>query len=252
MGPRLGFVLSLLAACGIHAVVLLVPRAAIVEEVPVPTVELDLTTAPAFAEAAPAVMRAIAPRAVPRRPVRETPPDSAGPRPPEAATSAVPAEPAASAPSNEQSVSSFPVNPEQAGAAGSDGAPAGPTPGNTDAAGDAATSPSEGAADTTSAAAAVSVSLLIPPRPRAEILPLYPRSARRSGLEGMVKVSAMVDVSGAVTSAEVLASSGHELLDQAALDAVRRAVFAPALREGKPVPCRIVIPIRFQLSAPSP
>jgi protein TonB len=73
-------------------------------------------------------------------------------------------------------------------------------------------------------------------------------SARRSGIQGVVKVTAIVDVSGSVTSAEVLTSSGHASLDQAALEAVRRAHFSPALREEKPVPCRIVIPIRFQLS----
>jgi protein TonB len=62
-------------------------------------------------------------------------------------------------------------------------------------------------------------------------------------------VSAVVDDSGVVTSAEVSATSGHAALDQAALEAVRRALFAPARQGDKPVPCSIVIPIRFQLSA---
>jgi protein TonB len=65
----------------------------------------------------------------------------------------------------------------------------------------------------------------------------------------VVKVSAMVDASGAVLNAEVLVSSGHAALDQAALEAVRRALFAPALQGGEPVACRIVVPIRFQLTA---
>jgi protein TonB len=52
-----------------------------------------------------------------------------------------------------------------------------------------------------------------------------------------------------VTSAEVLSSSGHGSLDQAALEAVRRTTFDPALQDGKPVVCRIVIPVRFTLTA---
>ena len=62
-------------------------------------------------------------------------------------------------------------------------------------------------------------------------------------------MTALVDESGTVTSAEVLSSSGHGSLDQAALEAVRRAAFTPALRDGKPVACRIVIPVRFRLAA---
>jgi periplasmic protein TonB len=51
-----------------------------------------------------------------------------------------------------------------------------------------------------------------------------------------------------VTSAEILISSGSALLDQAALDAVRRTAFTPATQDGFPVACRVIVPIRFQLS----
>ncbi len=96
---------------------------------------------------------------------------------------------------------------------------------------------------------AVSTPVFIPPTTRTAILPTYPRSARRSGLEGVVKVAAVVDESGKVTSAEVLSSSGHGSLDQAAVEAVRRAAFDPALQDGRPIACRIVIPVRFKLAA---
>ncbi len=89
---------------------------------------------------------------------------------------------------------------------------------------------------------------LTPPHPKAEILPTYPRSARRAGLEGIVRIAAFVDESGHVVSAEVLSSSGHDALDQAALQAVQHAFFEPALQAGKPVPCRLIIPVRFKLN----
>jgi periplasmic protein TonB len=86
------------------------------------------------------------------------------------------------------------------------------------------------------------------PRPLADIHPAYPRAARRAGWEGIVRISALVDDTGVVVSAEIMASSGHPVLDQAALDAVRLTVFTPARQSGKAIVCRVIIPIRFQLN----
>jgi protein TonB len=85
------------------------------------------------------------------------------------------------------------------------------------------------------------------PRARGEILPQYPRAARRAGFEGVVTISVFIDETGRVVSAGVLASSGHQSLDQAALDAVRHALFDPAEWEARPIPSRVIIPIRFRL-----
>jgi protein TonB len=57
-----------------------------------------------------------------------------------------------------------------------------------------------------------------------------------------------LDKSGSVISVEISSSSGFRLLDQAALDSLRHARFAPALRGGKPVAASVIVPIRFQLS----
>jgi protein TonB len=102
---------------------------------------------------------------------------------------------------------------------------------------------------TTSLSTTVAVPTFIPPRPLSEILPKYPLGARRSGFEGVVKVSVLVDERGTVTGIDVLSSSGHASLDQAVLDAYRHARFAPALQDGKPVAGRLVIPVRFRLAA---
>ena len=55
------------------------------------------------------------------------------------------------------------------------------------------------------------------------IVPVYPRSARRRGHEGCVTVEISVAEDGNVVGAEVVASSGHDELDQAALQAALAA-----------------------------
>lgn len=63
--------------------------------------------------------------------------------------------------------------------------------------------------------------------------PVYPAIARSQNLNGMVTVEIVVDESGRVISATAV--SGHPLLQQAAVDAARRARFLPTLSNGKPV-----------------
>ena len=75
----------------------------------------------------------------------------------------------------------------------------------------------------------------------------YPSSARRLGQEGLVKVQADIDKDGMVTEGRVSMSSGFGSLDNAALDAVRKARFMPAMKNGRPVASKIIIPIRFHL-----
>ena len=79
------------------------------------------------------------------------------------------------------------------------------------------------------------------------IVPVYPRSARRKGHEGRVLVEIAVAASGAVTHAEVVASSGHAELDAAALGATRTARFAPATADGVSVSGRLRLTFDFRL-----
>lgn len=79
------------------------------------------------------------------------------------------------------------------------------------------------------------------------IVPVYPRAARRKGHEGSVTVAAVVTETGVVASADVVASSGHAELDDAALAAVRTARFAPATEEGVCVSGRVRLVIAFKL-----
>ena len=77
--------------------------------------------------------------------------------------------------------------------------------------------------------------------------PAYPPEAVQQRLEGRVILSVTIAASGAVTKVTVAESCRHQVLDQAALDAVRRWRFSPATRSGMPVEWTARLPIRFRL-----
>lgn len=81
--------------------------------------------------------------------------------------------------------------------------------------------------------------------------PDYPRRARQLGFEGTVLLDVAVNAQGGVDAVAVAASSGYAMLDEAALGAVRHWIFKPARQEGRPVADRVLVPVRFVLSASS-
>lgn len=78
-------------------------------------------------------------------------------------------------------------------------------------------------------------------------VPEYPWLARRRGIEGEVVLSVEVLPSGEPERVRVESSSGHRVLDRAALESVRRWRFEPALRGGRAVPEVVRVPVRFEL-----
>ena len=82
-----------------------------------------------------------------------------------------------------------------------------------------------------------------------QVKPRYPLLARRRGLQGRVVVKVQIDRSGQVRQVVVASSSGYRLLDQAAVKAVQRWRFRPALRQGVAVSTEMRIPVRFELKA---
>lgn len=93
--------------------------------------------------------------------------------------------------------------------------------------------------------------VLEPPRFQAAYLsnppPVYPLSARRRGIEGTVLVRAEVSAEGACLRADLKKSSGAEMLDQAALEAVRKWRFVPARRGAVAVVAWVEVPVTFKL-----
>lgn len=77
--------------------------------------------------------------------------------------------------------------------------------------------------------------------------PSYPLSARRRGIEGTVLVRAEVAAGGECLRAELKKSSGAEVLDQAALEAVKKWRFVPARRGNQAVIAWVEVPITFKL-----
>lgn len=75
----------------------------------------------------------------------------------------------------------------------------------------------------------------------------YPDLARKANVEGNVLVGVLLSRDGLVVSA-VIEASDNLLLNDAALKAVRtEGIFSPGIQDGKPVSCRISIPIKFRL-----
>ncbi len=77
--------------------------------------------------------------------------------------------------------------------------------------------------------------------------PAYPAAARRRGQEGRVLVRAEVLADGRCSRVELKQGSGHELLDQAALEAVRKWRFVPARQGEQAVTAWVDVPIAFKL-----
>jgi protein TonB len=88
-----------------------------------------------------------------------------------------------------------------------------------------------------------------PPKILRKTEPLYPAEARRKNQQGTVILKVELDESGKIYSIDVFASSGFDLLDQAAVKAVHQWSFSPAKNSttGVPMSCITHIPIIFNI-----
>lgn len=77
------------------------------------------------------------------------------------------------------------------------------------------------------------------------VRPHYPELARRNGIEGIVWLELMIDKSGKVEEANRI--SGHPLLAQAAIEAVRQWRYKPAYLGEEPVAVASVVRLEFRL-----
>ena len=82
---------------------------------------------------------------------------------------------------------------------------------------------------------------LQPPRPE------YPPVSRRNGEQGVVQLRVLINELGRPERIEIVKSSDSARLDEAARQAVMRAVFKPYLENGRPLPVYALLPIRFHL-----
>jgi protein TonB len=79
-----------------------------------------------------------------------------------------------------------------------------------------------------------------------KVQPLYPPLARQTRISGTVKLHAIIGKDGTVQQLAMV--SGHPLLVQAALDAVRQWRYQPTLLNGEPVEVDTEIDVIFSLA----
>lgn len=84
------------------------------------------------------------------------------------------------------------------------------------------------------------------PRKIVNVDPVYPPIAQQVQVQGVVILEAIIDERGDVKSVSVLRSI--PLLDQSAVDAVRRWRFTPARLNGEIVPVVMTVTVNFQLN----
>ncbi len=77
--------------------------------------------------------------------------------------------------------------------------------------------------------------------------PVYPPLARQARIQGTVVLHAIIDKDGKVAQLEVV--SGHPLLVQAALDAVKQWRYKPTLLNGDPVEVDTTIQVTFTMGS---
>ncbi|MEA2068486.1 MAG: energy transducer TonB [Verrucomicrobiota bacterium] len=80
------------------------------------------------------------------------------------------------------------------------------------------------------------------------ITPAYPRISRHRGEKGTVSLSVQILASGKAGQIEVLQSSGHKRLDEAARRAVRETPFTPATQFGRNIDSETELSFTFRLT----
>lgn len=78
------------------------------------------------------------------------------------------------------------------------------------------------------------------------MLPTYPSLARAARIEGMVVLQAIISKQGTIENLKVV--SGHPMLVQAAIDAVREWRYRPYILNNEPVEVETQITVNFSLA----
>jgi TonB family protein len=79
----------------------------------------------------------------------------------------------------------------------------------------------------------------------ASVPPVYPALAKNQHVSGDVRIDALIDNTGRVTTMKIV--SGPTLLHQAAMDALRQWKYQPASLNGSAVPMHLTVTIQFRL-----
>jgi TonB family protein len=78
--------------------------------------------------------------------------------------------------------------------------------------------------------------------------PVYPALARTARIQGVVSLEGNVNTQGRIEDLKVV--SGHPMLIDAAVNAVRKWKYHPAKLNGQLIPCPVTVQVRFTLEYP--
>ena len=84
------------------------------------------------------------------------------------------------------------------------------------------------------------------PKAIVQTRPEYPALAREAHIQGDVKIDAILDEQGNIIDMKTI--SGHPLLYQAAVDALRKWKYEPTYLNDRPIAVELIVTITFQLS----
>jgi len=87
--------------------------------------------------------------------------------------------------------------------------------------------------------------VVVPARLVSSVAPVYPQLARNQRLSGDVKIDALIDATGHVSTTKIM--SGPALLHEAAIQAVSKWTYKPATLNGQPMPMHLTVTVQFKL-----
>jgi TonB family protein len=86
---------------------------------------------------------------------------------------------------------------------------------------------------------------IMPPKLIKKVEPVYPKTAKKEGIEGVVIIEATTDEYGRVVSTKILRSIPE--LNQAAIDAVKQWIYEPKIIDGEPRGVIFTVTVQFKL-----
>ena len=76
---------------------------------------------------------------------------------------------------------------------------------------------------------------------------VYPEIARKAGIEGTVIVYARISKDGNVIATRIIKPLGNSGCNEAAISAIKKVKWKPAMQRDKPVTVWVSVPVRFKL-----
>jgi protein TonB len=86
-----------------------------------------------------------------------------------------------------------------------------------------------------------------PPQLLRRVEPIYPFQAKKNNIEGSVTLRFIVNTEGDVVEPKVAQSDPPDIFDEAALQAIMKCKFKPAVKNGRPVDVIVIAPMKFEL-----